>query len=115
MTSQAQAAEALPGVMGQAFAGFPLHPACKPSATRAEHLSEMTIPMLFLQGTRDTVADLGLIETTVPHLGSLASLKIIDGADNSFHGLARSGRTDSEAMMEMRDAFRAWIQIVASA
>lgn len=108
MTSQAQAKDALPNVIGLAFVGFPLHPAGKPSVERAAHLSSIAVPMLFLQGTRDTLADLPLVETTVADLGGLATLKVIDGADHSFHVLVRSGRTDPQAMVEMLDAFAAW-------
>ncbi len=112
MTSQAQAAAPLPGVMGLTFAGFPLHTAGKPSVERARHLSGVSIPMLFLQGTRDALADLGLIETTVSELGSLATLKVVDGADHAFHVLARSGRTDSQIMAEMLDVFSEWVGTV---
>jgi uncharacterized protein len=112
MTSQAQAEDALSNVVGLAFVGFPLHPAGKPSVERAEHLSDIAISMLFLQGTRDTLADLTLVKATVADLGPLATLKIIDGADHSFHVLARSGRTDPQVMAEMLDAFIEWAAIM---
>jgi predicted alpha/beta-hydrolase family hydrolase len=109
MTSQAQALAPLPGVRRLAFLGFPLHPAGKPSVARAAHLSELKIPMLFLQGTRDTLAELTLLEPVVKGLGSLASLHVVQEADHSFHVLARSGRNDREVMNEVLDALSAWI------
>ena len=112
MTSQAQSIAFLPGVVGLAFVGFPLHPAGKPSVERAEHLSAISIPMLFLQGTRDALADQSLMRATVTGLGGLATMNVVDGADHSFHVLARSGRTDLEAMTEMLDAFAKWAGMV---
>ena len=108
MTSQAQAAAPLPGVRGLAFVGFPLHPAGKPSTDRADHLAKIDIPMLFLQGTRDSLAEAALIEPVVQRLGSRATLHLAEGADHSFHVLARSGRNDREAMNEILDAFAGW-------
>lgn len=108
MTSQAQAAAPLAGVHGLAFVGFPLHPAGKPSSDRAKHLADVHVPMLFLQGTRDTLAELSLIEPVVKHLGPSASLHIVKEADHSFHVLARSGRNDREVMSEILDTFAAW-------
>jgi predicted alpha/beta-hydrolase family hydrolase len=108
MTSQAQAAAPLPGVRGLAFVGFPLHPAGKPSIERADHLAKIDIPMLFLQGARDSLAEVALIEGVVKHLGHLATLHLEDGADHSFHVLARSGRNDREVMNEILDAFAGW-------
>jgi uncharacterized protein len=108
MTSQAQAAASLPGVRGLAFVGFPLHPAGKPSIERADHLAKIDIPMLFLQGARDSLAEVALIEGVVKHLGHLATLHLEDGADHSFHVLARSGRNDREVMNEILDAFAGW-------
>ncbi|WP_419757195.1 alpha/beta family hydrolase [Acidisoma sp.] len=108
MTSQSQAEEALPKVMGLAFVGFPLHPAGKPSVERALHLQSISIPMLFLQGTRDALADLHLAKAVAADLGRLARLNIIDGADHSFHVLARSGHTDPQAMAELLDGFSRW-------
>ena len=113
MTSQAQAAAPLPGVRGLAFVGFPLHPAGKPSTDRAEHLSKIDIPMLFLQGTRDTLAEVKLIEPVVKRLGPRATLHMADGADHSFHVLARSGRNDREVMNEILDVFAAWVGSLA--
>jgi uncharacterized protein len=109
MTSQAQAIEALPGVCGLAFLGFPLHPAGKPSSDRAKHLADIQIPMLFLQGTRDALAELNLLEPVVKRLGKSATLHLVKEADHSFHVLARSGRNDREVMAEVLDAFAAWV------
>jgi len=110
MTSQAQAASPLAGVRGLAFFGFPLHPAGKPSIARADHLDDVGIPMLFLQGTRDKLAELSLLEPVVARLGSRATLHLIDQADHAFHVPARSGRTDAAVMDEMLDAFVAWAE-----
>src|SRR6188474_2464104 len=109
MTSQAQALSPLTGVRGLAFLGFPLHPAGKPSTTRAEHLVDVRVPMLFLQGTRDELADLALVETVTAGLGDLATVRIFDQADHSFHVPARSGRTDGEVIAEMTVAIREWM------
>jgi predicted alpha/beta-hydrolase family hydrolase len=114
MTSQAQATAPLAGVRGLAFLGFPLHPAGKPSSDRAKHLAEVKIPMLFLQGTRDALAELSLLEPVVKGLGSRATLHLSDGADHSFHVLKSSGRDDREVMSEVLDAFAAWVDGVIS-
>jgi uncharacterized protein len=113
MTSQAQAIAPLAGVHGLAFFGFPLHPAGKPSNDRAKHLADVHVPMLFLQGTRDTLAELTLLEPVVKGLGSKglgpsATLHPVRDADHSFHVLKRSGRNDGEVMNEILDAFAAW-------
>jgi uncharacterized protein len=108
MTSQAQALSPLPGVRGLAFLGFPLHPAGKPSSDRAKHLTNVKIPMLFLQGTRDNLADLPLLKPVAKGLGPLATLHLVREADHSFHVLARSGRNDREVLAEILDAFAAW-------
>ena len=108
MTSQAQAAAPLPGVRGLAFVGFPLHPAGKPSTDRADHLAKVNISMLFLQGSRDTLAEVALIEPVVQRLGRRAMLHLVDGADHSFHVLVRSGRNDREVMTETLDVFANW-------
>jgi predicted alpha/beta-hydrolase family hydrolase len=110
MTSQAQAIEPLPGVKGLAFIGFPLHPAGKPSIERAEHLREVKIPMLFLQGTRDELAKLELLQPLIDRLGARATLKLLQDADHSFHVPARTGRKDPEVRAEMLDALAAWIE-----
>jgi predicted alpha/beta-hydrolase family hydrolase len=109
MTSQAQAAAPLPGVHGLAFLGFPLHPAGKPSSDRAKHLADVKIPMLFLQGSRDSLAELKLLEPVVKSLGRSATLHRVEGADHSFHVPARSGRNDREVMNEILDALTAWV------
>jgi len=112
MTSQAQALEPLAGVRGLAFLGFPLHPAGKPSTDRAKHLSDVHIPMLFMQGTRDNLADMKLLEPVVKNLGPSASLHQVAEADHSFHVLARSGRNDKQVMSEVLDAFAGWIEAI---
>jgi predicted alpha/beta-hydrolase family hydrolase len=112
MTSQAQALEPLPGVDGLAFFGFPLHPAGKPSSDRAKHLSDIHVPMLFLQGTRDNLAELSLLEPVVKGLGAAASLHRVEAADHSFHVPARSGRNDREVMSEILDAFAGWVDAI---
>ncbi|WMT74585.1 alpha/beta family hydrolase [Bradyrhizobium sp. Ash2021] len=112
MTSQAQAIAPLAGVRGLAFLGFPLHPAGKPSSDRAKHLSAVKIPMLFLQGTRDALAELSLLEPMVKSLGSPATLHLVKEADHSFHVLVRSGRNDREVMNEVLDAFAAWVDSI---
>ena len=111
MASQAQAAEALPGVRGLVFLGFPLHAAKKPSIARAAHLDDVRVPMLFLQGTRDTLAESALIAGIVARLGAGtgAALFVVDGADHAFHVRKRSGRTDEEVLAAMLDATAAWI------
>jgi predicted alpha/beta-hydrolase family hydrolase len=108
MTSQAQAAAPLPGVRGLAFLGFPLHPAKQPSSDRAKHLFDVAVPMLFLQGTRDALAERELIEPLSRQLGRRATLHLYEGADHSFHVPSRSGRTDAAVMSEMLDAFASW-------
>jgi predicted alpha/beta-hydrolase family hydrolase len=109
MTSQAQAESAMPQVRGLIFLGFPLHPAKKPSQERAEHLAQISCPMLFLQGTRDELADVALMRTVVERLGELATLHLFEDADHSFHVRARSGRTDKQVLDSMLDAIGAWI------
>src|SRR4051794_36450169 len=108
MTAQAPPTDELPGVRGLAFLGLPLHPAGKPSSERARHLGDIRIPMLFLQGTRDALAEPDLLQPVIKHLGKLATLHPVEEADHSFHVLARSGRNDREVMAEVLDAFAAW-------
>lgn len=108
MTSGAQAREPLPGVRGLVFLGFPLHPAKQPSVSRAAHLADVKVPMLFLQGTRDTLADLALITGVSEHLGPLATLHVVDGADHAFEVLKRSGRTDREVRDELVREIDVW-------
>ena len=108
MTSQAQASSPLPEVKGLIFLGFPLHLAKKPADTRAAHLADVRIPMLFLQGTRDELADMTLMEPVTRKLGSLATLERIEAADHGFHVLVRSGRTNGQVMTELLDKIAAW-------
>ena len=113
MTSQAQSKAPLPGVKGLAFLGFPLHAARKPSSERAEHLTGIAIPMLFLQGTRDGLADLGHLKPVIIALGTKATLHEVDGGDHSFAVLKKSGRTNEEALAEVLDTLAAWIEALA--
>src|SRR5262245_58680698 len=112
MTSQAQAASPLPDVRGLAFLGFPLHAPGKPSDERGRHLLDVQVPMLFLQGTRDALADLALLQPLVEELGPRATLKSFPDADHSFHVPARSGRKDADVMREMLDALASWSDAV---
>jgi predicted alpha/beta-hydrolase family hydrolase len=109
MTSQAQAAEPLPGVRGLVFVGFPLHAAGKPSVDRATHLADVQVPMLFLQGTRDTLAEVDLIRATTNKLGRRATLHIVEGADHAFHVLVRSGRNDDQVREELLATMAGWM------
>ena len=109
MSSQAQAWQPMPGVRGLVFVGFPLHPAGKPGVDRAGHLSKIAVPMLFLQGTRDELADLALIRSVTDELGSLATLELFDDADHSFHVRAKSGSNDVQVRSAMLDALVGWI------
>src|SRR5882762_8686740 len=111
MTSQAQAASPLSGVRGLVFLGFPLHPAGRPSDERGAHLFAVQIPMLFMQGTRDQLADLQLLQKLVGQLGARATLKLFQDADHSFHVPARTGRKDSEVRAEMSKALAEWIEM----
>jgi len=109
MTSQAQAEAALPGVVGLAFLGFPLHPPGRSSIERADHLAGVAVPMLFLQGTRDEFADLTLLAGVVDRLGSGATLKLFEDADHSFHVPKASGRTNRDVREALLDTLAAWI------
>jgi hypothetical protein len=109
MTSQAQAIEPLPEVRGLAFLGFPLHPAGKPGIERAEHLSRVAIPMLFVSGTRDALAELDLLKGVIAGLGSRAALHLVEHADHSFKVAAKSGRSSADAESEALDALAAWL------
>jgi predicted alpha/beta-hydrolase family hydrolase len=111
MTSQTQAASPLPGVRGLAFLGFPLHPAGRPSDERGAHLLAVQIPMLFLQGTRDQLADVQLLQALAGRLGARATLRLFQDADHSFHVPARTGRKDSEVTAEMAEALADWIEM----
>jgi uncharacterized protein len=109
MTSQAQALEPLAGVRGLAFLAFPLHPAGAPSETRAEHLARVALPMLFLAGTRDALAERALLEPLVARLGARATLSLIEDADHSFQVRARSGRNDAQVLDDALRRLAAWI------
>jgi predicted alpha/beta-hydrolase family hydrolase len=113
MASQAQAEEPLPGVVGLAFLGFPLHPPKAPSVERAEHLDDVKIPLLFLEGTRDELADLGLLKALVKRLGKQATLKLYDDADHSFHVRARSGSTDAKVFEQMMGDLDSWVDNIS--
>jgi hypothetical protein len=111
MTSQAQAVEALPGVRGLAFLGFPLHPAGRPGVERAAHLDGVAVPMLFLQGTKDELAELALLRGVVARLGARARLELFEGADHSFHvaGAKARGTSDAAVRGQVCDALARWI------
>ena len=109
MTSQAQAIDPMSGVRGLVFLGFPLHPAGKPSIDRAAHLDDVYVPMLFLQGTKDELAELSLVESVVARLGRRATLEIFADADHSFHVPARTGRKDADIRAAIVAATLKWI------
>jgi uncharacterized protein len=112
MTSQAQAEDPLSHVRGLVFYGFPLHPPKQPSIERGAHLSQVRIPMLFLQGTRDALAERPLLEPLAAQLGEHATLTLLEHADHSFHVPVRSGRTDVQVRSEMLEAFGTWVDSV---
>jgi predicted alpha/beta-hydrolase family hydrolase len=114
MSSQAQATDALPGVKGLVFFAFPLHPAGAPAVTRAAHLDDVAVPMLFLQGTRDPLAELGLLKATIERLGERATLYLAADADHSFHVPAKTGRKDSAVTADLLDAAASWIRAVVA-
>lgn len=109
MSSEAQADSALPGVKGLIFLGFPLHPAGREGTERADHLAKVEIPMLFLQGTRDRLAELSLLKGVIEANRERAELHLLEGADHGFHVLKRSGRTDEQVLLEIARASRDWI------
>jgi predicted alpha/beta-hydrolase family hydrolase len=113
MTSQAQAAEPMPNVRGLVFLGFPLHPPEKPSNDRAQHLSDVHIPMLFVQGTRDEFAQRPLLEPVVAQLGPRATLTLFADADHSFHVPAKTGKKDSDVRNELMDAMKDWMKAIS--
>ncbi|WP_426613025.1 alpha/beta family hydrolase [Bradyrhizobium sp. McL0616] len=113
MTSQAQSKAPLPGVKGLAFLGFPLHADKKPSSERAEHLARVEIPMLFLQGTRDGLADLSILKPVIEALGPKATLHVVEGGDHSFAVLKKSSRSNEKALAEVLDTLTAWIDDLA--
>ena len=108
MTSRAASADPLSPVRGLVFYGFPLHAVGKPGIERADHLQRVSVPMLFLQGSRDRLADLDLLAPLVERLGARATLHVTDGADHSFHVPARSGRTDAEVREALADETARW-------
>lgn len=112
MTSNAAAHRPLDGVRGLVFLGFPLHPPKRPATSRAEHLERVEAPMLFLQGTRDDLADLGLMTDVCHGLGPRATLHVVEGADHGFSVLKRSGRTDAEVLDELADTITEWVRRV---
>jgi predicted alpha/beta-hydrolase family hydrolase len=112
MTSGAMARGSLEGVRGLVFLGFPLHPPRRPGVARAEHLARVQVPMLFLQGTRDDLADLGLVTGLCQDLGPRATLHVVEGADHAFSVLKRSGRTDAMVLEELADAITDWVRRV---
>jgi len=114
MTSQAQASSPLAGVHGLAFLGFPLHLTGKPSTERAAHLQQVAIPMLFLQGTRDELADRALLDPVISALGARAEVRWFEDADHSFHVPAKSGKNDRQALIEVVTALAQWMTSVVS-
>ena len=112
MTSTAAAQSPLPGVRGLVFLGFPLHASGRPASERAAHLRDVDLPMLFLQGTRDPLADLALVRPLCASLGARAQLHVVDGGDHSFHMLKSSGRSDDVVQDELADATAAWMDAV---
>jgi predicted alpha/beta-hydrolase family hydrolase len=113
MTSIAQAAEPLPGVVGLVFLGFPLHAPKQPGAERAEHLQRVAVPMLFLQGTRDSLAEVALVTRVAEGLGVRATVHIVEGGDHSFKVPKRSGRTEDEVFGELADTIDDWASALA--
>lgn len=113
MTSTAQAEAPLAGVRGLVFLGFPLHPPKRPATARGDHLDRVAIPMLFLQGTRDDLADLELIRQVTGRVGSRATLHIVDGANHAFEVLKRSGRSNDMVLDELAGTTAAWVATLA--
>ena len=110
MTSQAVAQRPLDGVQGLVFFGFPLHPPKRPSTKRADHLAKVTVPMLFLQGTRDDLADLDLLRPVCAKLGRLATLSVVEAGDHSFHVLKRSGTSDTAVLRQLVQTVASWAE-----
>lgn len=110
MTSQAQAEAPLPSVRGLIALGFPLHPLGRPSIERAGHLSQVRIPMLFVQGARDAMAETELLDETIARLGRFVTLVRVEGGDHSFHVPAKSGRTDAQVLTSILDEIASWIE-----
>jgi len=114
MTSQAQAESPLAGVAGLVFLGFPLHPAGRPADERGEHLARVACPMLFVQGSRDELADVGLITALAARLGARATIAMFDDADHSFHVRARSGSNDAQVLEHLLDTVVEWMARVVA-
>ncbi len=108
MTSQAQGSQPIPGVRGLVFFGFPLHPPGRPGTSRAEHLTSVDVPMLFLQGTRDEFAQLDLLQQVIKGLGDRATLHLIDEGDHSFKVPKRRGKSEADVMTELADTIVQW-------
>ena len=108
MTSQAQSSQPMPGVRGLVFLGFPLHPPGRPGISRAEHLTSVDVPMLFLQGTRDEFATLDLLRGVVQPLGSRATLHLIEEGDHSFKVPKRTGKTERDILEELATTIQQW-------
>ena len=108
MTSQAQASQPMPGVRGLVFFGFPLHPPGRPGTSRAEHLTSVDVPMLFLQGTRDEFAQRDLLQQVVRGLGDRATLHLVEDGDHSFKAPKRTGKSEADVMNELADTFVQW-------
>lgn len=113
MSSAAQALSPLPQVRGLVFLAFPLHPAGRPGSERATHLSKLTLPLLFIQGTRDALAQKALLEPLIERLGTRASVHWLQGADHGFHVAARSGRTDTDVREEYVEVLSRWLERIA--
>jgi predicted alpha/beta-hydrolase family hydrolase len=114
MTSEAAGLHLLEGALGLVFFGFPLHPPCRPATKRADHLANVSVPMLFIQGTRDAFAELLLLRQVCEKLGSSPTLHLIEDADHSFHVPKRSGRSDADVIAEMARVFASWAQTICS-
>jgi predicted alpha/beta-hydrolase family hydrolase len=114
MTSEAAGLHLLEGALGLVFFGFPLHPPGHPATKRADQLARVSVPMLFIQGTRDAFAELPLLRQVCEKLGSSATLHLIEDADHSFHVPKRSGRSDAEVLAEMARVFASWAQTICS-
>jgi predicted alpha/beta-hydrolase family hydrolase len=113
MTSTAQSLAPLPGVSGLAFLGFPLHPPGNPGVTRADHLRQIEIPMLFLQGARDEFADLSLLRRVLRKLGARATLRVVKDGDHSFKVPKRTGRSPESVQAELGDTLARWWESMA--
>ncbi|HEV8382773.1 MAG TPA: alpha/beta family hydrolase [Gemmatimonadales bacterium] len=110
MTSQAQGSQPMPGVRGLVFFGFPLHPPGRPGTARAEHLTSVDVPMLFLQGTRDEFAQLDLLRQVITGLGDRATLHLVEEGDHSFKVPKRTGKTEADVMNELADTILQWVR-----